>query len=232
MSEGARTTARADNGRIETIFWDIGGVLLTNGWDVEQRARVLTDLGVNLAAYEAVHEKENWFWERGLMTAKEFFERTVISANPGLGLTFDQLWPLVCNQSKVLHPECFEILRGLRKEHEVRLATLNNESRELNDYRMDAFALRGCFDFLICSGYLGEMKPAPELYKAAIEISGRPAQTGLFIDDKAENCEAARANGMQAIHFQTPAQLKRDLQQHGVDILRTQAEKKEAMACS
>ena len=66
------------------------------------------------------------------------------------------------------------------------------------------------------------MKPAPAIYRAAIEISGRPAETGLFIDDKAENCDAARANGMQAIHFRTPAQLVRELSENGVETMSIQ----------
>ncbi len=175
MSDGSKQTARGDLRKIETIFWDIGGVLLTNGWDMNQRARVLTALGVDLPAYEAVHDKENWFWERGLITAEEFFSRTVLSTNPGLGLTFAQLWPLVCRESKVLYAQCFDVLRSLRGVPGLRLATLNNESRELNNYRLDAFGLREIFDFFVCSGYVGEMKPAPAIYRAAIEISGRPA---------------------------------------------------------
>ena len=218
MSEGLQVQARAGSGRIETIFWDIGGVLLTNGWDKGQRTRVLTALGVDVAVYESVHEADNWFWERGLMTAEEFFRRTVIAPNPGLGLTFETLWPLVCGESAVLHAECFAVLRALRDVPGVRLATLNNESRELNGYRLDAFGLRECFDFFVCSGYVGEMKPAAAIYRTAIEISGRAAETGLFIDDKAENCEAARAIGMQAIHFQTPAQLVAELEQNGVEM--------------
>ena len=213
-----QATSGGSSPAIETIFWDIGGVLLTNGWDMGQRARVLASLGVDVAAYEAVHEAENWYWERGLMTAEEFFRRTVIAPNPGLGLTFDALWPLVCGESAVLHGECFAVLRALRDVPGVRLATLNNESRELNGYRLDAFGLRECFDFFVCSGYVGEMKPAAAIYRTAIEISGRAAETGLFIDDKAENCEAARAHGMKAIHFKTPLQLVSELEQNGVEI--------------
>ena len=100
---------------IKTIFWDIGGVLLTNGWDSRPAARVLTALGVDLAAYEAVHDEVNYYWERGLMSARDFFEQTVIATNPQLNLTFEQLWPLVCGESKVLHPECFDILAALKR---------------------------------------------------------------------------------------------------------------------
>jgi HAD superfamily hydrolase (TIGR01509 family) len=205
-------------GSIRTIFWDVGGVLLTNGWDHGQRTRVLGRLGVDLEAYEEVHERANYYWERGLITAKDFFGQTVLGANPEL--TFDVLWPQVCAESKVLHPECLDLLAELKDQGKYRLATLNNESRELNEYRLDAFKLRTLFDYFICSGYVHEMKPAEGIYRSAIDISGFDARTGLFIDDKEENCEAARAVGLNAIRFVTPGQLREELRGYGVDSLR------------
>jgi FMN phosphatase YigB (HAD superfamily) len=199
---------------IKTIFWDIGGVLLTNGWDKGQRARVLTRLGVDLDDYESRHEEANYFWERGLSTAEHFFNVTVLEQNPQL--TFDELWPQVCAESKVLHPECLDILGALATSGEYKIATLNNESRELNGYRLEAFRLRAFFDYFICSGYVREMKPHADIYRTAVEISGHVAETSLFIDDKLENCEAAVACGMQAIRFESPAQLSHELAQLGV----------------
>lgn len=205
-------------GEIKTIFWDIGGVLLTNGWDIDQRAEVLTALGVDLPAYEAVHDEVNYFWERGLISAQDFFERTVIETNPHLNLKFDHLWQLVCAESKVLHQECFHILATLKRSGHHQLATLNNESRELNQHRLNAFHLRQFFDYFICSGYVHEMKPLPDIYRAATDISGFTPEAALFIDDKQENCEAARILGMHTIHFESPAQLCASLTQLGIAI--------------
>ena len=202
---------------IRTLFWDVGGVMLTNGWDLQQRTRVLSRLGVDLDAYEEVHERANYYWERGLMTAREFFSQTVLRPNPKLALTFEMLWPQVCAESKVLHPECLDMLAELRATGQVRVATLNNESRELNDYRLDAFKLRSLFDYFICSGYVHEMKPKPGIYKSAIDISGFEAAQTLFIDDKLENCEAAAEAGMRTILFESPEQLCRALGTFGVE---------------
>ncbi len=204
-------------GEIKVIFWDIGGVLLTNGWDENQRARVLTSLDVDLADYEPRHEAANFFWERGLSTAQEFFRKTVFNPDqPSRSFSYDDLWSQVCAESKILHPGCFDILAALYDTKQYIVATLNNESRELNEYRLDAFRLRAYFDFFICSGYVHEMKPHPDIYRAAIEISGfQPNQT-LFIDDKQENCDAATSFGMNAIRFESPAQLTHDLAQLGI----------------
>lgn len=200
---------------IKTIFWDVGGVILTNGWDIDQRARVLARLGVDLAEYEARHDAANFYWERGLSTAREFFDRTVFFKPRDF--TFEQLWQGVCGENAVLYPECYEIIDRLAASGLYRVATLNNESRELNEYRLDAFDLRRRFAYFICSGYVHEMKPLPNIYRAAIDISGLPAEQALFIDDKQENCDAAMSLNMQAIRFESPAQLRGELLKIGIE---------------
>ena len=206
------------NGTIRTVFWDVGGVILTNGWDLGQRTRVLKRLGVDLEIYEEMHERANYYWERGLITAEDFFNQTVLRPNPRLGLTFEQLWPQVCAESKVLHAECLDILSELKESGQIRLATLNNESRELNEYRLDNFKLRCLFDYFICSGYVHEMKPAAGIFESAIDISGFPARSSLFIDDKRENCEVAAALGMKTICFESPTQLRASLKEFAIDV--------------
>ncbi len=203
---------------IRTVFWDVGGVILTNGWDHVERKRVLSRLGVNLEQYEELHERANYYWERGLITAQEFFMQTVLRPNPKLNLTFDVLWPQVCAQSKVLHPECLDMLSELKQMRRFRVATLNNESRELNEHRLNAFKLRSLFDYFICSGYVHEMKPEAGIFRSAIDISGFPAQSALFIDDNEANCEAAAALGMETIHFQSPAQLRASLLEYDIPL--------------
>jgi putative hydrolase of the HAD superfamily len=196
---------------IRTIFWDVGGVILTNGWDVDQRARVLTRLGVDVAEYEARHEAANYYWERGLSTAREFFAETVFYQPRGF--TLEELWRDLCAENDVLHPACYEILDELAASGRYRLATLNNESRELNEYRLDAFDLRRRFAYLICSGYVHEMKPLPGIYQAAIDISGFKGEQAVFIDDKQENCDVATSFNMKAIRFESPGQLRAALRE-------------------
>jgi FMN phosphatase YigB (HAD superfamily) len=202
---------------VKTIFWDIGGVLLTNGWDRHQRARVLGSLQVDLSEFESRHEAAKFFWERGLCTQYDYFAKTVFHADqPRRDFTYEELWSRVCAESKVLHPDCFDILRSLYEARQYRLATLNNESRELNEHRLNAFRLRPYFDFFICSGYMHEMKPHPDIYRAAIEISGDAPEQTLFIDDMQENCDAAVSLGMNVIHFRSSTQLNADLAQLGI----------------
>jgi len=123
----------------------------------------------------------------------------------------------VCGENAILNPDCYEMLDRLAGSGRYRLATLNNESHELNAYRLDAFDLRRRFAYFICSGYVHEMKPLPDIYRAAIDISGLPAEQAVFIDDKQENCDAAMSFNMKAIRFESPAQLRAALLAMGIE---------------
>jgi HAD superfamily hydrolase (TIGR01509 family) len=204
------------NAPIQTIFFDIGGVLLTNGWDETQRATVLPRFDVFLDAYETRHAAANWRWERGLENARWFFGQTVFYEPRNF--TFYDLWPEVEAQSAVLNPDVYDVLRELRATKRYKVATLNNESRELNDYRIKTFNLRDFFDFFICSGYVYEMKPEPGIYRSALEVSQTPPGQTVFIDDKEENCAAARNLGMNAIRFTSTPQLRSALNGFGITL--------------
>jgi putative hydrolase of the HAD superfamily len=93
---------------------------------------------------------------------------------------------------------------------------LNNESRLLHEYRMDKYGIEDYLDIQLSSCYVGLRKPDADIYRRAIDILGRPADRILFIDDRANNTEAARAAGLQAIQFQGEEKLRQDLKAIGI----------------
>jgi putative hydrolase of the HAD superfamily len=199
---------------IKTIFFDLGGVLLTNGWDPLQRADVLPKFGVDVAEFDARHDAANYEWERGLSTAREYFDKTLFYEPRKF--SFEDIWPEVKAESKVLHPECFEVAAALAATGRYQLCTLNNESRELNDYRIQTFGLKRFFTVFICSGYVNEMKPHTNIYRSALEITQAVPAQSVFIDDREANVEPARELGMHGIVFSDPKQLKSELAKFGV----------------
>ena len=96
------------------------------------------------------------------------------------------------------------------------LATLNNESAELNAYRIREFQLTRNFSVFFTSCYLGVRKPDDAIYRLALDITQRAPEECIFIDDRLLNLECARRLGMRTIHFQNPAQLAKDLMHEGV----------------
>jgi putative hydrolase of the HAD superfamily len=203
---------------IKTIFFDLGGVLLTNGWDPRQRADVLPRFGLEPVEYNARHYEANESWERGLSTAREYFDRTVFYEPRSF--SFDDLWTAVKAESKVLHPECFEIAAQLAASGRYQLCTLNNESRELNDHRIQAFCLKKYFTVFISSGYVNEMKPHRNIYRSALEITQADPLKSVFIDDREGNIVAAQEMGMHGITFTDPKQLRAELAKLGVTLER------------
>lgn len=199
---------------ISTILFDVGGVLLTNGWDHEERTAVLQHFSVDRAAFEQRHELANDAWEKGFMTAEQYLARTVFfEPRP---FTPGEFLEEIKVQSKVLPHGAIRILGELRTSEELELVVLNNESRELNDYRIEQFALGDYFDSFFSSCYVGLRKPDTKIFELALDVLQRNADEVAFVDDRQGNCEAAADLGIHAIHYQDEAQFARELERLGI----------------
>jgi putative hydrolase of the HAD superfamily len=110
------------------------------------------------------------------------------------------------------------VLSDVARSGKYYVAAINNEPRELNDYRIEAFGLRRDFQAFFSSCYLSARKPEETIYRIALEVSQRPAESAVFIDDRALNLENPRRLGMQVIHHQNAKQLRADLQSLGIKV--------------
>jgi putative hydrolase of the HAD superfamily len=200
---------------ISTILWDVGGVLLTNGWDHLERAAVLQQFGLGSAPFENRHEIANDAWEKGLMTAEQYLLQTVFyEPRPFTPAAFLQ----AMKERSVLLPHgAIRILQELAASEEVELAMLNNEARELNDYRIERFEMGRYFDVFFSSCYLGLRKPDPKIFELALDVLQRDPEEVAFIDDRQGNCDAAEALGIHAICYQDEAQCVQALERLGLD---------------
>ena len=198
----------------DVILFDVGGVLLTNGWDHCERNVVLDQFGLDRAEFEARHPKPNDAWERDLITAKEYLDATVFYEPRDF--TADDFLQALFAQSVPLADGALSILQELAASGKWMLGCLNNEAREPNEYRFQRYNLRDAFDVAFSSCYMGLRKPHKEMYRRALDILGKPAERVLFIDDRAENAQGAADAGMKAIRFEGAEQLRRDLETLGV----------------
>jgi putative hydrolase of the HAD superfamily len=114
------------------------------------------------------------------------------------------------------YPETLEFVGELARSNKCLMATLNNESFELNEHRIRKFNLRDYFSVFFASCYLGVRKPDPKFYRLAKEITQRETDECLFIDDRELNVESAERAGMRAIRYQNPTQLREELIHYGV----------------
>jgi putative hydrolase of the HAD superfamily len=200
---------------ISTILWDVGGVLLTNGWDHVERAAVLDHFAVDRASVEPRHEVTNDPWEKGLITVDQYLQQAVFfEPRPFTPTAFLHEMK---ERSQLLPNGAIRILQELAASEEVELAMLNNEARELNDYRIERFALDRCFDVFLSSCYLGLRKPDAKIFELALDVLQRDPQEVAFIDDREQNCVAAEALGIHAIRYQDEAQCVQALEHFGLN---------------
>jgi putative hydrolase of the HAD superfamily len=198
----------------DAILFDVGGVLLTNGWDRCERAEVLAEFGLDPAEFEQRHPAPYDKWERDAMTAREYLDATVFYEPRSF--THEDFLEAILAESRLLPDGGLGILEELAASDKYLLGTLNNEAREPNDYRFARFGLRNYVDVTLSSCYVGLRKPEPAIYRRALDILGRPPERILFIDDRQENVAAAAAAGIRAIRFEGDEQLQQDLAALGV----------------
>ena len=194
----------------DVILFDIGGVLLTNGWDHRERATVIDQFHLDKAEFEKRHPGPNDPWERDVISARQYLDETVFYEPRSF--SHDDFLAAICAQSVELENGALGILRELAASGRYMLGCLNNEAREPNEYRMRTFGLREHFDVALSSCFVGLRKPRPEMYRRALDIIGLPAHRILFIDDRAENAASAAAAGMKTIWFKGADALRRDLE--------------------
>ncbi len=183
----------------DVILFDVGGVLLTNGWDSSERAVVLERFGVDRAEFEARHVAPYRAWESGAIPLQSYLDATVFYE--ARDFTPDEFFAAICAGSKLLPDGAIGVLEQIAASGRCLVGALNNEAKETNEFRFEHFGLRNYFKVALSSCYLGLRKPDAAIYRRALDILGRPAERILFIDDRAENVEGAIAVGMNALLF-------------------------------
>jgi len=193
---------------IRAIFWDVGGVLLSNAWDHTQRSAALHHFQLDEAEFHDRHEMVVSSFERGKITLDEYLDRTVFyRPRP---FTRDAFREFMFSLSQPF-PEVPQFAASLADSGKYFMGTINNESRELNDYRIEQFGLRKIFRLFISSCFVGLRKPERDIYRLALETTQIPADECCFLDDRALNLECAAKLGMRTIEMQTLDQLRADL---------------------
>jgi putative hydrolase of the HAD superfamily len=198
---------------ISHLFFDIGGVLGTNAWSTPQRARAVESFRLEAAEFEQQHRDAIGTFEQGRMTLDEYLDTTVFYREREFSR--EEFVAFMRAESRP-DPTTIGLARRLAGGGRYRMMTLNNESRELNLYRIEHFGLRDIFEAFFSSCWLGSTKPSHRIYQLALEISQAPPDRTVFIDDREPNLAPARALGMRTIHFTTGERLAGELAGLGV----------------
>lgn len=194
---------------ISHIFFDIGGVLGSNGWDREQRERAVQRFGLDAEDFQWRHEEVVGEWEEGRITLDEYLDLAVFYIDRPFSRS--EFADFMYSQS-VPNDSTIDIARALSADKRFTLMTLNNESAELNVHRIESFGIAEIFEAFISSCWLGVRKPMRRFYNRALGIAHAEPKASLFIDDRQQNLTPATSLGMSVILYKSVPQLRSDLE--------------------
>ncbi|HEV2134016.1 MAG TPA: HAD-IA family hydrolase [Terracidiphilus sp.] len=197
----------------DAILFDVGGVLLTNGWDRAERAAAAKHFQLDAEDLEARHLSIFAAWERDAVGLEDYLDAAVFYKPRTFSR--NEFFEFVLIQSKLLEGGALSILREIAASDKCMVGALNNEARATNDYRFSKFGLREYFQVAFSSCYVGLRKPDPAIYRRVLDILGAPPERVLFIDDRQQNVDGAAAAGMKTIRFQNEEALRTDLAELG-----------------
>ena len=201
--------------KITTLFWDIGGVILTNGWDHDSRKEAAATFHFDWDEFRDRHDLSFPAFDSGLITLNEYLDRTLFYRTRPFSR--EEFTAFMFAQSKE-YTETREILDRVTTTQKYLVASLNNEPLELNQYRIEAFDLRRNFLVFFSSCYVRARKPEETIFRVALEVTQRLPEQCLFIDDRPLNLESPRKLGMNTIHHQGAEQLRAELGKYGVEV--------------
>jgi len=181
---------------ITTLFLDIGGVLLTDGWGHLARKRAATHFKLEWAEMEDRHHLNFEIYEGGKLTLEEYLGRVVFYRKRPF--TRAQFRRFMFAQSKP-YPEMIELVAQLKVLHRLKIAVVSNEGRELNAHRIQQFKLDRFVDSFVSSCFVHLRKPDADVFRLALDITQTPARQVVYIENTPMFVEVAEGLGIRSI---------------------------------
>ncbi|WP_428563501.1 MAG: HAD family hydrolase [Solidesulfovibrio sp. DCME] len=181
---------------ISTLFCDVGGVMLTNGWDRAARRLACETFGLDGAEVDERHHLTFDAYEEGKLSLDAYLDRTVFYAPRAFSR--QDFVDFMLARSRPL-PAMLDYLRDVKARHGIKIVAVNNEGRELNVHRIRAFGL-GCFiDAFVSSCFVHSRKPDADIFRLALDIAQAAPETSAYIDDRALFVEVAATLGIRGV---------------------------------
>jgi putative hydrolase of the HAD superfamily len=198
-----------------TIFTDIGGVLLTNGWDREARKKAIKLFRLDAVETEERHHLSFDTYESGKISLSEYLKRLVFYTKRDF--SEDDFRAFMFEQSQP-YPEMLELIRDIKKKYGIKIAVVNNEGRELNNYRIKKFRMGDFVDFFISSCFVHFRKPDADIFKVALDIAQVSAEKVIYLEDRPLFVQVADGLGIRGIVHHDFNKTKKQLADFGWSI--------------
>ncbi|MFL6197392.1 MAG: HAD family hydrolase [Thermoanaerobaculia bacterium] len=200
---------------ITHLFTDLGGVLLTNGWDRGLRKLVASHFNIDAAEMDERHHLTYDTYEAGKISLSEYLRRTVFWEERGF--TEKEVVDFMLSQARCF-PEMIDLVKAVKERHGLKVAVVSNEGRELTADRIARFDLRSFVDFFIVSSYVHLRKPDEDIFRVALDVAqADPAQV-VYMDDRHMFVEVAGRLGMRPIWHREYGETKAAFAALGLDI--------------
>jgi len=185
--------------QITALFLDIGGVLLTNGWDRHMRQEAAERFNLDYAEMDERHHLTFGTYEEGKLTLDEYLDRIIFYQKQPF--TREAFKEFMFAQSQP-HPAMIRLIRDLKTRFGLRAGVVSNEGRELTVYRIQKFELTNFIDFFVSSCFVHYRKPDPDIYRIALDIAQVPPARVAYIEDRPMFVEIAQSLGIRGILHQ------------------------------
>lgn len=181
---------------ITTLFCDVGGVLLTNGWDRHSRIKAAEQFNFDIKEFESRHQMCFYLHEIGKITLKEYLEETLFYQ--ARAFSMEKFIEFMYAQSKP-YEDMIAFVKNLKQAHHLKIVLFSNEGRELTDYRLKKFAFHDFVDFFVISSYAHMRKPDKEFFRMALDLVQSPPSSIIYIDDRQLFIDIANQMGIHGI---------------------------------
>jgi putative hydrolase of the HAD superfamily len=201
---------------ISTLFLDIGGVLLTDGWDRYSRKESAKTFSLDLNDMEERHHLNFETYEVGKMTLDEYLDRVIFYKTRNF--SNGEFKTFMYQQSRS-YPKMIELIVHLKKEYGLKVGVISNEGRELNDYRIKKFKLNDFIDFFISSSFVNLRKPDSDIFRMALDIAQVNAGESIYVDDQPMFVKIAEGFGMNGICHTDLSSTEMKLHAFGLNVI-------------
>jgi putative hydrolase of the HAD superfamily len=201
--------------KITTLFLDIGGVLLTNGWGRTSRKSAAEKFKLDFSEMDERHHLTFDTYESGKLGLDEYLNRVVF--HEPRPFSREDFKTFMLDQSQP-HPDMIDLIKKLKARHNIKTVAVNNEGRELSIHRIRKFALDGFIDFFITSCFVHLRKPDADIYRMALDIAHTSPAGTLYIDDRLLFVEVARGLGLESIHHTAFGTTRTALEAYGLSV--------------
>jgi putative hydrolase of the HAD superfamily len=198
---------------ISALFLDIGGVLLTNGWDRNMRKKAAERFGLEYNELDERHHMTFDAYEEGKLSMDEYLHLVVFHKKRAFAL--NDFKKFIFAQTEPL-PDMINMFKSISKHYSLKVGAISNEGRELTVYRVSHFGLKDLIQFFICSSFVHFRKPDKDIYKLALDVGQVVPEQSVYVDDRELHSEVAASLGMNAIYHTDIETTRRKLSEYGL----------------